>query len=432
MEEWQQDAFWAARGPEASLGPRRVWAVYVHYSRSPLAAALDGLAADVDADADARLRYATAVRAATAATFNSWAQTSTVASTARAVAGVVGTITAVGLALIATSRWGLGAAGAALGFVAQAVFFTGAELFARGVFPGSLHWAAGLPRWSPTARLYARTVLYLACGLASLVTVLTLSDRHHHLSYLAKLAIASPLGGLAAVLGLWTAIAVKALGGFTHSPADPHPELTLALMRAYASLHIYRRTPGRQPPGLLAAERRWVALTLESAARAMLTDSGLTGRLDRDYSPAVTTALSAQGATIAAWVHSVERHVLSSSAAEDLAAEQKLATGFAAACEERWADLTPDEADPGAPPEKSVSPLVRWAPRLLTTAGLLAAAFIIPALLGSTLTGAARTTFTVTLALTALTALAAPSAAVSSVAADVAQVKAPGTDNHPA
>jgi hypothetical protein len=101
-------------------------------------------------------------------------------------------------------------------------------------------------------------------------------------------------------------------------------------------------------------------------------------------------------------------------------------TVFKNACKANWKELRP-QTDPPAEQQKHASWLARMGPRIGVAIGPLAAAFVIPAVLGDTLSPGAATTLTVTLVITALTALAAPSTGVSTVASDIAGLVEPGS-----
>jgi hypothetical protein len=423
-EPWDRGDFW--RQPDFRIGRfaflrRRTWDETVEHTRSRLGNAFE----TCGVDAAQRLACAGGVKTALILAFEQRSSVASRQSMAKLIAGTAGVATGAGLALLAYLRWQLTPALWLLAaVVAQILYFLGTDFLAKYVFPGVLHWGFGVPRWSHTARLYARTVIYLTAGLISLLAVLTLADRHHHLTTVEKVLIASPLGGLAAVVGLWAAVGAQSISTWTRRPADPYPELIIALLDTYVLQH------GMFEYEELAVRSRLrfeLAGLLARPARAMLTDCAMTARFDQSFSPAVTAALAAEGAKVANWLHETQRLILSPSAADDHTACQRLGDGFLAASCQDWAAVQAD-APAGAPGAETgaagkTDAVARWAPRIIVTVFLLVAAFLIPDLLGNTLTGAARTTLTVSLILTALTALATPSQAVSTVASNVSAAK---------
>jgi hypothetical protein len=347
IESWETDVFWYQdmSGRRTRFMPWRFAALnktirvvrfdLEHYVFKHLVGAgQDG--------ADARLARPRAVRTACRLAFEARSYTTVRANVAKLTAWWTGLLTAGVLAVVADVHWQLTPFLTYLLLFAggQALFVAAVSLFERFVFPGVLRWGFGAQRWSHTARLYGRTAVFLTIGLCSLVAVLTLSDRHHHLTQLEKVAVASPLGCLAFVIGLWAAVGVQALGELVRPPLDPYSELPLSLLEAYANLcRAHEWTTQRDEALPRGWERQWVAATLERPARALQTDSGMCARFDGDFSPTVSSALRTEGCRVAAWLHNVQQEVLSPSPDRVAAAQRKLGDGFVAACSLEWSQL---------------------------------------------------------------------------------------------
>jgi hypothetical protein len=292
-----------------------------------------------------------------------------------------------------------------------------ARLFESYVFPGVLRRGLGFSRWPHTARLYGRPVFWLLAGISSAAAILTLSDRHHHLSALAKIVIAAPLGCLAAVIGLWSAVAAQAFGALVRRPSDPYPELLLGLLEALHVLRLGQWVANRRHDKVLTGnERCWVADALERPARALCTNASMCTRVEAEFSPGVAQSLTQEGRRVAAWLHQLQAQLLWPATDTGKAVEKKLVQGLIDACQAKWGAL---QADPHPEPERKPGRVVKMLPRVALSVALLAAAFLIPDLLSTSLSSGAQTTLTISLIVTALTALFAPSDAVSTVASDI-------------
>jgi hypothetical protein len=308
-------------------------------------------------------------------------------------------------------------------WLAEVAFWVLARLFESYVFPGVLRRGLGFSRWPHTARLYGRTVFWLLAGISSAAAILTLSDRHHHLTTLAKIASAAPLGCLAAVIGLWTAVAAQAFGAVVRRPSDPYPELLLGLLEALHLLRLGQWVANLRNDNVLTGnERCWVADALERPARALRTNASMCTRVEAEFSPGVAQSLTQKGRRVAAWLHQLQEEVLWPAADTGRSVEEKLVRGLIDACQAKWTTL---EADPHPEPEGKPNRVVKMLPRVALTVALVAAAFLIPDLLSKSLSSEAQTTLTVSLIVTALTALFAPSDAISTVASDIYGVGPP-------
>ena len=269
--------------------------------------------------------------------------------------------------------------------------------------------------WPAAVSLYARTAVYVSLGLGSLIAVLTLSQEHNHLSTIAKLAVSSPLGLLAAAIGLWSAIAVAAIRALTRRPADPYPELLLGLLDAVQCLG---RPDSWLKVGVVlpGSARCRIAETLEHPAQVMRANAAMRSQVGAGVSPEVAVALERKGARVAAWLGDLQTEILWPQPDGGEAVQQKLAKGLMDACAANWQAL---EAEPPPAPNNRPARALTMLPRVALTLTLLAAAFLVPDALGSTLSTAARATLTVSLIVAALSALLAPREAVSTFARDI-------------
>jgi hypothetical protein len=331
-----------------------------------------------------------------------------------------GVLAGVGFALLAYLSWGFSPWYWILVlFAAESAAWALVRLFERFVFPGPLHYWLGFPRWPHTARMYARTLVWVGVGVASLSAVLTLSARHHHLSTAEKIGLSAPLGWLAAAIGVWSAVAAQVVGQRVRRPTDPYPDLVLGLLDALGMVCEGQRAAKERGEQVLSGEERCsVADCLERPARAVVANTSMCTPAEPQFSPGVALKLCQQGAQVAAWLHGVQAQVLWPT--DDAGAEAvktKLSDGLKAALSADWETLKA-EALP-EPKRKKQGPLATYGPRAALTVVLLGAAFGIPALLSSSLSASARATLTVSLVVTAFTALFAPQDAVSTVASDI-------------
>jgi hypothetical protein len=419
-EEWQQTSFWHVKSPGrlAPLlsAPSGAW----RHTTDNVRIQLDAVLPEVTETTNIaeRVRLAKAVRTACELAFASRSYTALRKSIASLSAMWTAIIVGASLAVVACLRWGLSLVDVFALLGGQAVFLLALRVFERGVFPGVLRWGFGSERWSHIARLYGRTIVFLVVGLGSMVAVLTLADRNHHLTWLEHIGLVAPLGCLAVVVGLWTAIGVQALGQLVRAPQDPYPEVITSLVEA-CYLLLQHRASARVKEELVlrGPDRLAVASALERPSRALQVDSGMCARVDGALCSEVAGGLRQEGAKVSAWLRLRQHDVLIPKPDAGAEVLTTLKDGFVAACEARWKDL---QAEPLAAITTQPNWLARMGPRIGVAIALLGAAFAIPAVLGKTLSPGAGTTLTVTLVITALTALAAPSTAVSSVASDIA------------
>jgi hypothetical protein len=415
--DWRSEAFWTEDPPSrlerllwrrAAIA-RKKWATQI---RNQLIAVLDADPDVLALTAKEQLELARSIRAASRQVFKERKQKSFARNNAKAIAVGAGILVGFGLALIAAGRWSFSP-------LWRATLMTG---LCEGLLVGAVYGLERLvghyrppqlpPPWAPKAHVYARALCYLVAGITSLTVVLTLSDRHHHLSAAAKYAISAPLGFLACVLGLLTAVAVESVSRLGSRPADPYPELLMGLLHALDSV---RKALAKAERGCVldTPTRVKVARRLEPPARA-LSGASLSPVLGAELSPEVIVALQSEGAKVAAWLRECQVQILWPSPDAAGAVQSKLAAGLLAATRGQWETI---QADPKPAPAPSWGQ--RYLPRLALTLALLASAWLIPQLLGSAISAGARTTLTVTLAVTAFTALFAPSDAVSKVADQV-------------
>jgi hypothetical protein len=427
-EPWQQNEFWDVTKPNA-LAPlfptrSRAWRKTTDKTRIQLDLVLPKVASEPTQE-ELRLKLARAVHCACQLAFDARSYSALRSSIASLSAFWTAGLVGAALAVVACVRWDLGPLQALVLLGGQAAFLAVFRAFERYVFPGVLEWGFGSERWSYTARLYGRTVVYLLVGVGAMVAVLTLTDRHHHLTWLEHLGLVAPLGCLAVVVGLWTAVGVQALGQLVRVPQDPYPELVTSLLEAdYLLLLARAEARERDELVLRQSDRLAVASALERPARALQTDTGMCARVDGVFCPDVAGALRAEGAKVSAGLHKLQQAILAPNRDTGDAVLESLDAAFKNACQGDWEKL--HVSDPPAPVQNQPNWLARMGPRIGVAIGLLAAAFAIPAVLGKTLSAGAGTTLTVTLVITALTALAAPSTAVSTVASDIAGLVKPG------
>jgi hypothetical protein len=241
------------------------------------------------------------------------------------------------------------------------------------------------PGWPYVVGLYVRTVVYVVAGLASISAVLTLSQPHDHLGTVAKLAISSPLGLLAYAIGIWSAVAVAVIGARVRRPPDPYPKLLLGLLKALDDLGIHKQ----ESSGTVLSEwvRCRVAEALERPARALAANAGMSSRVAPEFSPEVICALVGKGWRVAAWIADVQVQILWPQTDGGEAARQKLARGLIDACACNWEAL---ERERSPVPEGGPGRVARMLPRIVLTLLLLAAAFVVPDLLGKAVSAAAR------------------------------------------
>ena len=331
----------------------------------------------------------------------------------------VGLLAAFGFAVLAYFSWGLSPG---YWFVVLVAAEVAAWVLVRlgefVLFSLPLHHLLGFPRWSHIARMYARTIVWMAVGVVSLSAVLTLSDRHHHLTIADKILVSAPLGCLAAVIGLWSAVAAQVVGQRVRRPTDPYPDLVLGLLQALRMVRKgQEKAKERDVPVLTGETRCGVADCLERPARALVANASMCTPAEPQFSSGVALKLSQEAARVAAWLHGVQTQVLwPSDDAAAKAVERKLSDGLKAALTFNWQWL---QGEPLPEPERTQGPLAIYGPRAALAVVLLAAAFGIPALLSSSLSAGARATLTVSLVVTAFTALFVPKDAVSTVASDI-------------
>jgi hypothetical protein len=293
-EEWQQNEFWDVHKPGAlaPLPPTRsgAWRKTTDKLRTQLEAVLPAVVSEPKNTAE-RVKLAKAVRTACQLAFDARSYTALRSSIASMSAFWTAGLIGAALAVVACVRWDLAPLQVLVLLGDEAAFLAVYFLFERYAFPGVLDWGFGSERWWHTARLYGRTVVYLVVGVCAMVAVLTLADRSHRLTWLERVGLVAPLGCLAVVLGLRTAVGVQARGHLVKAPLDPYPKVITSLLYATFLLLQAARMPGTTGSLCCAAQIAMRSPARLSVPRALcIPIPGMCARVDahtRRRSPAL-------------------------------------------------------------------------------------------------------------------------------------------------
>lgn len=305
-------------------------------------------------------------------------------------------------------RWSLRGGSPVLMFLAQ--FLYAALLFTTW---GYLATRRGRPAWKKPGQHVVRGGDLLTAAFALAVTSLTLALSLGAPGVPLALFIASPLGGLVLV-GLVAILALSAAAArLLAVPDDPYEFMLPKLAEELSRMRYLSAGRENTRAAFPYVQRRRMAQEYERWARELESRVGATGPSERAFSPDVRAAQRDRDQRLVAWVRDLEKLILAPSADAPGVICERLSQGLIDAGLGDWTNFTSES------PAAQMRLARRWLPRLAVAAGLLAVGWLVPLILGSTLSPASTSALRLTLTIAALTALTAPSQALADAASSV-------------